>query len=222
MEPREPGVGPREPRPPRALLTPPLPLAARPRERTVPGGETGPTRVLAGGLLAGALACTATLVALGEPLPPVGPVLVLVAVLALDASRGALFTTELAATSEAAVMFCAIVGLRDDSGLLGPIAVALAFGAVDFHQWRERSWTRMAYNAGYQGLAVLAAALIFRACTATSAGTDVPALVGAALVAVGPYVLVGSACGVVLLRTLGERSWAAACRHQWVLHQMVL
>ena len=125
--------------------------------------------LLTAGLVAGAVAAVA-----GASLPPVLPTLVLVALMAVATNRIALFPSEWSATAEATVLIAAVVGLANDAALLGPWIVALACGPLDVVHWRERVFSRMAYNSGNRMLSTIAAALAFAA--ARGASVDPPAL----------------------------------------------
>ncbi len=172
-------------------------------------------------LLVGALGAGVVLVERGAPWPPALPSVALVVVLALAVNRGAFFSTELVATSEAAVLFAAVVGFRHDAALLGPLLVALAVGPLDTVHWRQRAFVRMAYNSGSQGLAVLLGAVVFREIT-ERVGGSFAAVVGAAACAAVPYALADSACGVALMRTRHDTSLRDAVRHQWSLNGLAL
>src|SRR4051794_19103630 len=99
--------------------------------------------------------------AAGAPLPPIAPVLLLAVAAALCVNRFALFPSEHAATAEAAVLLAAVVGFSGDAAILGPLTVALLVGPLDVLHWEQRSFVRMAYNAGNRGLATLTAVATF-------------------------------------------------------------
>jgi hypothetical protein len=168
-------------------------------------------------LLVGAIGAGLVVAVRGASWPPALPTVALVVVLALAVNRGAFFSTELVATSEAAVLFAAVVGFRHDAALLGPLLVALSVGPLDTVHWRQRAFVRMAYNSGSQGLAVLLGAVVFRECAARLGGSFA-AVVGAAACAAVPYVLADSACGFALVRSRGDTSARDALRHQWSLN----
>ena len=84
----------------------------------------------------------------GAELPPPGPVLLLSIAVALCINRFAFFTSEQAATAEAAVLLAAVVAFRADAAFLGPLFVALLVGPLDTLHWHQRAYIRMAHNAG--------------------------------------------------------------------------
>ncbi len=98
------------------------------------------------------------MVANGASLPPVGPLLALLAVAAVCANREALFSSELAATAESSVVLCAVVVFHADAPLLGPLLLGLATGWLDSYHWASRSFVRMSFNSGNRALGALAAA----------------------------------------------------------------
>jgi hypothetical protein len=157
---------------------------------TVPQpGEPRPVRWFALAICAAALASGVVLVARGAARPAPGPVLLLAVVAALCVNRFALFPTEHASTAEAAVLLAAVVGFRADAVYLGPLLVGLLVGPLDALHWEQRSFVRMAYNAGNRGLAALAASAAFVGCrdalgSSTASWCVVVVVAGAAFVAV--------------------------------------
>jgi hypothetical protein len=176
------------------------------RERTVVA-RTHSRAVRSFAALVGAAALGAALLLAidGAAWPPPGPVLLLSLVLLLAVNRFALFPNEHAATAEAAVLLAAVVGFRADAAFLGPLVLALLVGPLDMLHWTQRSFLRMAYNAGNRGLATLAAAGAFAATSDTLAGSP-GALTSAvaAVVAIAAFAVVDLALSATLLRLQGE------------------
>ena len=163
-----------------------------------------------------ALATTAVsagvaLVAAGAEPPPPGPVLLLSIAVALCINRFAFFTSEQAATAEAAVLLAAAVAFRADAAFLGPLFVALLVGPLDTLHWHQRAYVRMAHNAGNRGLAVLAASAVF-AGTSDALGSSPIAASASVVLASAAFALVDLVLSAALLRLQGERT-AAAFRH---------
>jgi hypothetical protein len=189
------------------------------QRRGARGRDPRPACVLAVSLVVAATGIGAVLVARGDLLPRAAPTVALVILLAITVNRGALFSTELMATAEAAVLFAAVVGFRRDAALLGPLIVALAVGPLDGVHWRQRAVVRMAYNSGSQGLAVVVGAVAFREISGAIGGSPA-AVVAAGAVAAVPYALVDSSCGVALMLALGGSSLRDSIRHQWSLNAL--
>ena len=154
-------------------------------------------------LLATALGIGGVLLARGSALPTPGPILFLALVAALCVNRFALFPTEHASTAEAAVLLAAVVGFRDEAVFLGPLVVALLLGPLDALHWEQRSFVRMANNAGNRGLATLAASAAFVACHDAFGSSPIEWCV-VVVVAAGAFVVVDLALSATLLRLLGE------------------
>jgi hypothetical protein len=135
-------------------------------------------------------------------------VLLLALVLALCVNRVALFPTEQAATAEAAVLVAAVVAFRADAAFLGPVVLGLLVGVLDALHWEQRSYLRMAHNAGNRALAALAAAGAFAAAT-SALGTSTVAIALAAGAAALAFAVVDVVLSVTLLRLQGETRRAA-------------
>lgn len=180
-------------------------------------GDSGRWRWFAVGLFAVGVAIGVALIISGRPLPQPGPVLVLAVFVMFAVNRFAFFPTELAVTAEAAVLVAAIVAFRHDSALVGPWCVAFLAGPLDILHWRQRSFVRMAYNAGNRMVATLAAAATFTAVVRfgvlhfSDASTRV-VIAGAALGASLVFALVEGVVGVVLMRLRNGESWRTAAR----------
>ena len=181
-------------------------------DRITPARTGRAVRVYALTLLAVALLVTVALLLAGASLPPAGVLLLLAVPLALCMNRFVFFPNEVGVTADAAVIFAAVVGLRGDAVWLGPLLVALLVGPLDARHWEQRAFVRMAYNSGSTALVTLAGVAVF-VPAADALGGSGPALVGAAAVAVIPYVLVESVLGVVLVVLQGEPT-GSAVRHQ--------
>jgi hypothetical protein len=165
------------------------------------------------GLFAAGLAIGAALVVAGAPLPPLVPVLVLALFVVVAVNRFVFFPTEIAVTAEAAVLVAAIVAFRHDSALVGPWCIAFLTGPLDLLHWRQRSFVRMAYNAGNRMIATLAGAAAFTAVLDSRVLTPggfrlAAAALGAAIV----FASVEGAVGVVLVRLHTGQPWRAAAR----------
>jgi hypothetical protein len=156
------------------------------------------------GLCSTAVAAGAALVVAGSPLPTLGPLLLLAIAAALCVNRFALFPSEYAATAEAAVLLAAVVGFRSSALFLGPLAVALLVGPLDALHWEQRSFVRMAFNAGNRGVATLVAALVFAGCRDITGRTTV-AWVLAVLLSATAFTVVDIGCSTLLGRLHGER-----------------
>src|SRR4029077_444799 len=126
-------------------------------------------------------------------------------------NRFALFPTEHASTAEAAVLLAAVVGFRDDAVFVGPLIVALLVGPLDALHWEQRSFVRMAHNAGNRGLATLAASAAFVVCS-DALGSSTLSWCLVVVVAGGAFVAVDLVLSATLLHLLGERM-RAAFRH---------
>ncbi len=107
----------------------------------------------------------------------------------------------------------AIVAFRHDSAFVGPWCVALLAGPLDLLHWRQRSFVRMAYNAGNRMLATLAGAASFTILLDSSLlGTGAIRFGAAVLAAALSYAAVEGAVGVVLVRLHTGASWLGAAR----------
>jgi hypothetical protein len=177
-------------------------------------GAGTPTRVRAYAVttLVVALGAGAILVAQGAGLPPVGDLLLLAVPLALCMNRFVFFPNEVGVTADAAVIFAAVVGFRQDAVWLGPLFAALLVGPLDVRHWQERAFVRMTYNSGSTAIVTLAGVAVFVPLS-DAWGASLLALLGAGAVAAVAYVLVESVLGVVLVSLQGEPT-RAAIRHQ--------
>jgi hypothetical protein len=178
-------------------------------------------RVFCFSLAAGALVIGTTLVAAGASGPPLVAVLAFALVVGLSVNRGALFSTELSFTADAAVLLAAVVAFRSDAPLLGPFAVAALTGPLDALHWRQRSFSRMAYNAGSQALGVLPAAAAFGAVRSVESGSLGMALM-AGLLASLVYVVLDSAFASVLVVLRGDVSPRRAPRVVLAMNRFAL
>ena len=196
---------------------PVTPLAAselEPRGVTAAApGDPAPARWFAVGIFAIATAIGLVLIAAGLPLPEPLPILVLAVFVVFAVNRFTFFPSEVAVTAEAAVLATAIVAFRHDSAFVGPWCVALLAGPLDLLHWRQRSFVRMAYNAGNRMLATLAGAASFTILLDSSLlGTGAIRFGAAVLAAALSYAAVEGAIGVVLVRLHTGASWLGAAR----------
>jgi hypothetical protein len=148
------------------------------------------------------------LVAGGAPRPSAAAVLMLAVVVALCVNRFALFPSEHAATAEAAVLLAAVVGFHSDAAFLGPLTVALLVGPLDTLHWSQRSFLRMAYNAGNRGVSTLAAATGYSVVERLLGGSVAASTVAVVLAVVG-FAAVDLVVSFTLLRFHGARAPAA-------------
>ena len=166
----------------------------------------GSVRVLCLAILGAAVGIGCLLIAAGALRPAPGPVLLFALAVALCVNRFVLFPSEQATTAEAAVLLAAVIGLRDDAVFLGPLAVALLVGPLDTLHWEQRSFLRMAYNAGNRGLAVLAASAAFVGVREL-AGSSAVGVAFPVMAAVASFAVVDVVLSVTLLVLQGQ-----ACR----------
>jgi hypothetical protein len=163
------------------------------------------------GLAVGAVVAGCTLLAVGSPSPALGPVLLLAIAAACCVNRFTLFPSEHAATAEAAVVLAAVVGFRSDAAYLGPLIVALLAGPLDTLHWEQRSFVRMAYNAGNRGWSALAAAGAFAGARETI-GSSTIGWVVAVVLGAAAFAFVDVALSAILLRLHGD-GFVVAVRH---------
>ena len=182
-------------------------------DRRHAAGDPAPARWFAVGIFAIATAIGLALIAAGLPLPEPLPILVLAVFVVFAVNRFTFFPSEVAVTAEAAVLATAIVAFRHDSAFVGPWCVALLAGPLDLLHWRQRSFVRMAYNAGNRMLATLAGAASFTILLDSSLlGTGAIRFGAAVLAAALSYAAVEGAVGVVLVRLHTGASWLGAAR----------
>ncbi len=161
------------------------------------------------------------LVATGAASPRLLPLVGLCVAVAIAIQRCAVFSSELAVTAESAVLFAALVVFRRDAPYLGPLLVAVSTGPLDVVHWRQRSFDRMAFNAGSQTLAMLAGATTFDVAIGAW-GSSTVAVLGAALVASVPFVIVDSALGIALMVVRRDGPVRAASVHVARLNLVVV
>jgi hypothetical protein len=145
-------------------------------------------------------------------LPPPAPFVLLAVLLACAVNRFALFPTELAVTAEIAVLLAAIVWFHSDSPLTAPWLLAFLAGAFDLVHWRQRSFVRMAYNAGQRMIATLVASMAFAGVLDVVGSSSVVAIGAAALGASLAFAVVEAAVGTVLVRLRDREAWSSAAR----------
>jgi hypothetical protein len=162
------------------------------------------------------------LVVSGQRVTGAGAFLVLAALLALAVNRYAFFPSELAVTAEVAVLLAAVVGfgLADASrgnigaggSLLAPWCLGLLAGPLDILHWRQRSYVRMAYNAGNRMAATLLAAVAFSAVLGTDPSPSFGTIAVGGLAASAAFAVVEVVVGTVLVRLRTGAAWVAAAR----------
>jgi hypothetical protein len=170
-------------------------------------------------LLVGALLVVGAAVVLDGRWPAPGPLLLLAVPLALCAHRFGVFPDETGGT-DAAVIFAAMVAFHDRAPWVGPLVLALLVGPLAAEHRTARAFVRMAYDSGRTTL-VTAAALVGFDIGTRAFGASGPALLGAAAVALVPYVIAESVLGAVLDALLGERP-AVAVRHHLPLEAIAI
>ena len=188
------------------------------RERDVvdlgPSGADARPRalsLLAYGILGAALVLIATVAAVSPARPSLVALALLGTVALLCANRESLFSSELAATAEAAVVLCAVVVFADGAPLLGPVIVGFATGWFDLYHWSSRAWTRMAFNSGNRALGACAAALALHGVLQATSGSGAGVVVAGVAAAI-VFSVVDAAMVVVLLRVRDRARIGAALR----------
>jgi len=175
---------------------------------TLPAHDARGLARLATVLVVLALGVGIGLVTAGQRWPPAGT-MVLFALLAWFAvNRYTFFPSELAVTSESAVLLAAVVVFHRDAPLLGPWCVAALVGPLDAVHWEHRAFSRMGFNAAHQMLAVVAAGAVLSALVQPAAlSLDDAPEVGVAVVV---YALVVWFAGVAALRVWSHLGLVAA------------
>ena len=162
----------------------------------------------------------AVLAATGQAWPSLG-LLVVFAVLAWFAvNRYTFFPSELAVTSESAVLLAAVIAFRHDAPYLGPWCVAALVGPLDAVHWEHRAFSRMGFNAAHQMLAVVAAAAAYAAVDARGDATTTTA--AAAIAAIAVYATVVWVAGVAVLRVWSRLRLGVAVRQLLALDWVVV
>jgi hypothetical protein len=212
------------------------PRLASPRldDRTAPAGfgsDGRRWRRFAVALCAGGVAAGVALVASGERLTRPGAFVVLAVLLAVAVNRYAFFPSELAVTAEVAVLLAAVVaygipeasgGSGDAGGLIAPWCLALLAGPLDMIHWRQRSYVRMAYNAGNRMAATLIAAIVFSAMLGTDPSQPFAAIAVSGLVASAAFALVEAVIGTVLVRLRTGARWLASARVELPMESLTI
>jgi hypothetical protein len=205
---------------------------------------------LAVALVAAALAVGVGLVVVGASWPSLCLMVVFALLSWFAVNRYTFFPSELAVTSESAVLLAAVVVFRDDAPFLGPWCVAALVGPVDAVHWEHRAFSRMGFNAAHQMLAVVVSAAAYAGVAAMGGDVmadDVMVDVLALAAAVVAYAAVVWIAGVVVLHVwsrlavvgalpqllaldwivvplgvLGALAGLAASRHGWWALPLVL
>jgi hypothetical protein len=213
------------------------PRLASPPLDTDPDGARGASdtrrwRWFAFALFAVGLGSGVVLAASGQRVTGAAAFVVLAALLALAVNRYAFFPTELAVTAEVAVLLAAVVGfgLPDASrgsfgaggSLLAPWCLALLAGPLDILHWRQRSYVRMAYNAGNRMAATLLAAVSFSAVLGADRSPSFARITVGALAASAAFALVEVVVGTVLVRLRTGAAWAAAARVELPMESLTI
>ena len=148
------------------------------------------------------------LAATGQRWPPAGTIVVFVLLAWFAVNRYTFFPSELAVTSESAVLLAAVVVFHRDAPLLGPWCVAALVGPLDAVHWEQRAFSRMGFNAAHQMLAVVAAGAVLSALVEPAAlSLDDAPEVGVVVVV---YALVVWLAGVAVLRVWSHLGLVAA------------
>ena len=172
------------------------------------------------------------LVAAGQRVTGAVAFVVLAALLALAVNRYAFFPSELAVTAEVAVLLAAVVGFgipaaSGGSGgaggsMLGPWCLALLAGPLDVLHWRQRSYVRMAYNAGNRMAATLLAAVVFSAVLGANRSPSFATIAVGGLAASVAFAVVEVVVGTVLVRLRTGAAWAAAARVELPMESLTI
>jgi hypothetical protein len=185
-------------------------------------------RWFAVGLCAGGLAAGVALLASGERLTGAAAFVVLAVLLALAVNRYAFFPSELAVTAEVAVLLAAVVGYGipeasgGAGGLIAPWCLALLAGPLDMIHWRQRSYVRMAYNAGNRMAATLLAAIVFSALLGTDPSPSFAAIAVSGLGASAAFAIVEAVIGTVLVRLRTGARWLASARVELPMESLTI
>ena len=163
---------------------------------------------LAAVLVVVALGVGIALTTAGQRWPPAGMVVVFAVLSWFAVNRYTFFPSELAVTSESAVLLAAVVVFHRDAPLLGAWCVAALVGPLDAVHWEQRAFSRMGFNAAHQMLAVVAAGAVLSALVEPAAlSLDDAPEVGVAVVV---YALVVWLAGVAALRVWSHLGLVAA------------
>ena len=152
---------------------------------------------LAATLGAAALAGGVALAVSGESWPSPAMLVVFAFLAWFAVNRYTFFPTELAVTSESAVLLAAVVVFHGGAAFLGPWCVAALVGPLDAVHWEHRAFSRMGFNAAHQMLAVVAAAAAFGAVATRGDTAAVEVL--AVVAAIASYAVVVWIAGVAVL-----------------------
>jgi hypothetical protein len=172
-------------------------------------------------LFAAGIGAGVVLLASGARLSGFAALVVLTVLLALAVNRYAFFPSELAVTAEVGVLVAAVVGfgIPAASGAAGggdaalaPWFLALLAGPLDLLHWRQRSYVRMAYNAGNRMAATLLASVAFAAVVGGDRSPSFVRIAIGGLAASAAFALVEVVVGTVLVRLRSRTTWLAAGR----------
>lgn len=133
---------------------------------------------------------------------------------AVCGNRLAVFSTEMAATAEAAVLICAVVVFQPVGSLAAPVLIGVLSGWLDVGHWDARSFVRMACNSANRGLATLAAGGVFALAMSTR-GAGATELLVAGAAAAAAFLAVDLGISALLFLTLGARSVRDALATAW-------
>ncbi len=211
------------------LASPPLDTDP---DRARAATDTRGWRWFAFALFAGGLGAGVVLVTAGQRVTGAVAFVVLAALLALAVNRYAFFPSELAVTAEVAVLLAAVVGfgipaVSGGSGgaggsMLGPWCLALLAGPLDVLHWRQRSYVRMAYNAGNRMAATLLAAVVFSAVLGANRSPSFATIAVGGLAASVAFAVVEVVVGTVLVRLRTGAAWAAAARVELPMESLTI
>lgn len=173
-------------------------------------------------LVAGvAVAVGVVLVASGESWPPLGLLSLFAGLAWLAVNRYTFFPRGIAVTAESAVILASIAVFRRDAPLLGPWCAAALVGPLDALHWEQRAFSRMAFNAAHQMVAVVGAALVFDAVVPPT-GASAAQFAWAAMVACVTFLVLELLACVGALRVWTRTPPVAGLRDLLVFDWVIL
>jgi hypothetical protein len=213
-------------------VTPRLASPRLERETTGPSGvdDVERWRWFAVALFAVGIGAGVALVVSDARLSGLLPLVALTVLLALAVNRYAFFPSELAVTAEVGVLVSAVVGfgiMAAGGGVTGNAAIApwflaLLAGPLDILHWRQRSYVRMAYNAGNRMAATLLASVAFAAVVGNDRSPSFVTIAVGGLAASAAFALVEIVVGTVLVRLRTGTRWLAAARVELPMESLTI